>query len=185
MSEGQTHAAALLKATFDDAFAHANVPEAGCLENFLTIRANDEPIALMLREVALIRRCPPLTAAPSAHRALRGLMGLRGSVIAVYDIAALMTDLRARETGGWIVLCNVDRSVALLFDELTGYLQADERDIHSARADVDEEAGEQKSMPPQRVIRAEGTNHPIVSIARLMRSVERNARANDTTNLEV
>jgi chemotaxis signal transduction protein len=126
--------AAELRAAFDESFSRETDRDGEAPQELLLIRVNETEMALRVRDTARIMRCPPLTVMPSRNRALAGLAGVRGALVAVYGLSSLVGDARPSRIGGWIVLCAADKSVALQFDELVAYVRVSAADIHRAEA---------------------------------------------------
>ncbi len=145
-----------LRRTFDASFAEpiaaAQTDEAG----LLSIRAGDRPMAVRIEEIAAVSKCPRVTPVPSAQPALLGLAGVRGMLITVYSLAALLDE----RPGGarWLVLAAADPSAGLSFDELIGY----ERAPRSATR-----AGA--------VVTLRGVPHTVVSVAAIIGSIRQRA----------
>jgi chemotaxis signal transduction protein len=126
--------AAQLRREFDAAFAQPIASEPQAREDLLLIRADGHELVLRTSEIAGIQQCPPLTSLPSTHSALCGLVGVRGTLVAVYGIATLLGGSTPAKGSGWIVMCREDRSAALLFDELVGHASVPREAIHTALA---------------------------------------------------
>ncbi len=129
-----------LRDAFDRNFASKVELARDEYDEVLAIRVQDKHVALRVRDIAGIQRCPQLTTVPSRHPALCGVAGLRGSVVAVYSLAALLRDERASSGGGWIVRSAADPSVALHFDELEGYERVAAERILASQSPTSEEA---------------------------------------------
>lgn len=122
MTDELEHQLAALRDAFDESFARAHdVEQQGALR-VLLVRAGEQPCALALDDVALLARCPPLTPVPTTAPALAGLTSVRGSIVAVYDLAALLG--QASGQPAWIVSLRRDPSVAIAFDALEGQHRA-------------------------------------------------------------
>jgi chemotaxis signal transduction protein len=156
MSEWGTSAAQLRRA-FDDAFARPLVSETQAREDLLLIRADGHELVLRTAEIAGIQPCPPPTSLPSMHPALCGLVGVRGTLVAVYAIATLLGSSAPTKGGGWIVLCRDDRSAALSFDELVGHASVPREAIHAALAS---EGGE--------LVDVDGVHRAVLSVPALL-----------------
>lgn len=110
---------AALRADFDQSFARPTDSEQPASLRVLMLRAGDMRCALALDEVATLGRCPPLTPVPTPVAALRGLGSMRGVIVGVYDLAALLGQGAAAEAS-WIVALRRDPSLAIAFDALEG-----------------------------------------------------------------
>jgi chemotaxis signal transduction protein len=152
--------AAALAREFDASFARAAELEPSGGEQLIAIGAGNLSLAVRTREIAAVMRCPPLAAVPGRNPALCGLAGVRGSVVAVYAIAALVGDSGAGPAaGGWIALCAADRSAALLFDTLDGYARLPKL-FESEIAEL---------------VRIDGASRAVIRIAELLETIGRSA----------
>jgi chemotaxis signal transduction protein len=110
-----------LRQSFDRSFSDpvsAGAPER---ENLLAIRLGSDPYALRLSEVAAIGSDRPLTPLPSDRPELLGIAGLRGVIVAVYDLAALLGK-PASDTPRWLALAKGSLT-AFAFSNFEGQLQ--------------------------------------------------------------
>lgn len=120
-----------LRRTFDASFAAPRQPAAGH-EALLALRVGGSVFAARLREVrglGKLRRCVPL---PDPPPGLLGLAGLRGRLVAVFDLAQLLGEAGA-EPPEWIVLAGSDEPVGLAVTRLEGQLEAAPEAIHAAQ----------------------------------------------------
>lgn len=123
--------AAGMRALFDASFAQAPALERDAGEFLLGVRAGGLALALRAAELAAVMRCPPLSAVPSRHPALRGLAGVRGTIVGVYELATLVGEPSGTIVRGWIVTCAADRTVAFAFEDLVAYARARSDEIHT------------------------------------------------------
>jgi chemotaxis signal transduction protein len=122
MKEAQstlTGRATELARAFDTAFAESAQAAAGSPLALLAIRVAGEPLALRLTQLAGLYARRSIVPVPSALPELLGLVGLRGAIVPVYDLGALLGRAPQRDPR-WIVLA-AQVSIALAFDELEGY----------------------------------------------------------------
>jgi chemotaxis signal transduction protein len=150
--------AAQLRHEFDEAFARPIERHVQAREDLLLIRADGQELVLRTAEIAGILQCPPPTSLPSTHSSLRGLVGVRGTLVAVYGIATLLGGSAPTKGSGWIVLCREDRSAALLFDELVGHASVPREAIHAAL--VSDGAGE--------LVEIDGVHRAVLSVPALL-----------------
>ena len=129
-----TRTVAELRQAFDESFTKPAVRQQEPDADLLLVRTRQTELALLTSDFAAIARCPALTAVPSGHRALCGLAGVRGALVAVYRLATLVGDERTGPDGGWVGLLRADPSAALQFDELVGYVRIPRSEIRSAAA---------------------------------------------------
>src|SRR5689334_7571216 len=79
-----------LRREFDGSFALPQREAAPDAIEVLAIRVGGKPFALRLSEVAGVATGRRLTPVPSARRGMLGLVGVRGSLVAVFDLAVLL-----------------------------------------------------------------------------------------------
>jgi chemotaxis signal transduction protein len=108
-----------LRREFDAAFARPHERDAVSFAELLLIRASDRPLALHAGELRGIVECPPVTPVPSGARGCLGVTSVRGVLVGVYSLAALVDDAR----GGshrWLAIAG-DGTLGFAFDELERY----------------------------------------------------------------
>ncbi len=158
-----------LQREFDETFARPVRERALDFVDLLSIRVGGQPYALRVAELGGVAAGRRVTPVPSPAPAFSGLIGLRGAVFAVYDLAELL-GLPGR--GGerrWVALAAGDQELALAFDELEGHLRLDPSDLG-----VNESSGQGFC---EQAARAGTELRPIVSIPRIVSVVsERAAR---------
>jgi purine-binding chemotaxis protein CheW len=163
---GDERAAALRRA-FDEAFASPAGGARAEVEDFLAIRVAGEAYAFRLAGIAGLYADRPIVPLPEAASELLGIAGLRGSLVAVYDLRALLGAPRG-ETPRWIALAASERTVGLAFDELEGFL-------HLAPADLTA-PGNTPGRHVQAVASAGGTLRSIVDVAAVVETIRGLAR---------
>jgi len=154
-----------LRAAFDASFAVAIPPEQRRGEDVLLVRARDLALALRRRETLGIVRCPRVTTVPSARArpALLGIVGVRGTLTVLYDLAAL-ADGRARAArAGWLAICGADRSIGLFFDTLEGH------------ARLAAEAAREGPPPTEDVVHVDGHARSLISVPRIIEDIRGSA----------
>jgi len=112
-----------LRLAFDRSFA---VPHrtavAGSVE-LLAIRAGGTAYAIRLAAVSGLFTDRTVTPLPGPVPELLGVAALRGAVVAVYDLGALLGHAGSA-AARWLVLDTGTPAVGLAFDELDGHLRA-------------------------------------------------------------
>jgi chemotaxis signal transduction protein len=126
----------------------------------LSIRVGREAYALRLSEVGALEADKTITRVPSEHAALLGIAGVRGLVVAVFDLAALLGVARP-DGARWIVLAK-GAPLALAFSGFEGQLSA--RPDQFARAE--------QGAGVREVLRHEGLTLPLVDIPALVTSLD-------------
>jgi len=121
-----TARAAELRRAFDQTFATA--PDLAPVEtaDFLAIRIGDDRWAIEISEISGLYPCQSLTPLPGRSSFLLGLTGLRGAVLPVYDLHALLS-YRAEAQPRWLVVAAKAR-LCLGFAVLDGYQRVPRKD---------------------------------------------------------
>jgi chemotaxis signal transduction protein len=111
-----------LRGDFDRSFTEPARSHAVEHVELLAVGAGGRPYALRLSQTAGLHPDRPVTPLPGPQPALLGLAGFAGTVVPVYDLAAL---LGHPGTGRprWLVLAAGTPMLALAFHELDGHVQ--------------------------------------------------------------
>jgi chemotaxis signal transduction protein len=145
-----------LRSEFDRSFTEpARSHDVETVE-LLAVGAGGRPYALRLSQTAGLHSDRPVTPLPGPLPALLGLAGFAGTVVPVYDLAALL----GHPGGGrarWLVLATGSPALALAFHELHGHVRVD------ADAIVAEDAGHSGGCLRGMVTLA-GDTRPIVDV---------------------
>jgi hypothetical protein len=115
-----------LRSAFDAGFALKAKPPTGERHGYLGIRLNDTPYALDLDEVASVKKHVPVTPLPSDELRLLGVAGFAGTLVAVYDLGALL-GLSRSGAPVWFALVR-GSPVVVAFHALEGHLHPDLKD---------------------------------------------------------
>jgi chemotaxis signal transduction protein len=112
-----------LRREFDGSFALPPREVATDLVDLLAIRVGERALALRVSEIAAVATGRRLTEVPSRSAELLGLVGIRGALVAVLDLAALLGEEKLGEAPRWVALCAGDEQLALGFHALEGHLR--------------------------------------------------------------
>ncbi len=113
-----------LRGDFDRSFAEpARSHDVEHVE-LLAVGAGGRPYALRLSQTAGLHPDRPVTPLPGPLPALLGLAGFAGTVVPVYDLAALLGHPAATRPR-WMVLAAGTPPLALAFHELDGHVRVD------------------------------------------------------------
>lgn len=126
--------AGTLRRRFDAAFAAAPPPPAAGFEDVLAIRLGGDPYVLRLSEIAGLHADRQIAPVPSAHPALLGIAALRGQLLPVYDLGALLGYARA-ERPRWFVVGPAPATIGLAFADMERPLRLPEPCFSDARPD--------------------------------------------------
>jgi chemotaxis signal transduction protein len=162
-----------LRNEFDQSFARERQAPEVLGTDYLLIRVAGEPCALRLAEVAALEADRAITPVPSDAPALLGVGGLRGALVAVFDLAQLLGHAppsaprpasapgqSGPATPRWLVLVK-GSLVAMAFGEFEG----------QRRLGLDALARAQAGQH-QEVLRVAGVSRPIVQLAALAERCE-------------
>ena len=116
--------AAALRRAFDESFAAAPPPAAPPTEDFLSVRVAGDPYALRLSDVARVSAAPKIVAVPSRRLAVLGVAAVRGALVPMYSLAALLGCDAGRASHRWVALAAGDEVVGLAFDGIDGFVRA-------------------------------------------------------------
>ncbi len=163
MKDHAVSAAEELRRTFDASFA-APPPVAGVHHDLLAVRVAGESLAVRRAETrGLLAGKRVVRLANDAHGML-GLVGIRGGVLPVYDLAFFLR-LPRSESRRWIVLTG-SPSIALAFDEFERQLRVPDASMaQSSDADRRELVGA--------VATFEGVARPVLDLAFLHAEIGR------------
>jgi purine-binding chemotaxis protein CheW len=114
-----------LRREFDESFARAPAQEEAKTEQLIAVRAGGLPLAMRLSELDSVHRSTGITTLLQSPRAMLGIAGVRGQLVAVYDLAMLLGAKSEVAGQRWLALCNAERQVALAFTEMEGYLSVE------------------------------------------------------------
>ena len=123
----------------------------------LAMRAGGHPYAIRLAQTAGLHPDRPVTPLPGPLPALLGLAGFAGTVVPVYDLAALLGHPVA-ERPRWLVLAVGAPPLGLAFHELDGHVRV------SAAAIVAEEANGGTRGCLRGIAGLNGSGRPIVDV---------------------
>jgi chemotaxis signal transduction protein len=154
--------AAALRRRFDESFAAPAASSPEPVEDLLAIRVGSDPYALLLSQIAGLHVDIKIVPIPSPATQLLGIVGIRGEMAPVYDLAALLSYPPAGNPR-WIVFARAPTLVGLAFEAFESHLQVPERLLASG---ADTDAGTGASRQHLRgVVQAAGALRPIIHLA--------------------
>ena len=163
--------AAALRSLFDESFTVAPVSKPERLEGLLAIRVGADPYVVCLSQIAGLYADRRVVAVPSPVAQLLGIVGLRGMMAPVYDLAALLHYPPAASPR-WMVLAGGPQPVGFAFESFEAHVQV-------ARASLvnDEEQAASTVTTRQHVrgnVRVAGALRPIIHIASVVETIRNN-----------
>lgn len=160
---------ARLRRSFDEAFAAPAVAATGDVESLLALSIAGHPYAIRISELSGLfveRKVVPL---PGSGPECLGLAGIRGALVPVYRLSALLGYRGLDEPSRWLVLCRADDPVALSFTELGGHLRASRSQLVATEgAAIGPHVGES--------VRIDETLRSVVRISTVLQEIRRKAQ---------
>jgi len=110
-----------LRRSFDLSFQQPLVERAQELVHLLIVRIGSARFALKVADLAGLARAQTVVPIPGADSGLLGIAGLKGRMIAVHSLAAMIGSPElSTEPNRWMVLCRREKEIALAFTAVTG-----------------------------------------------------------------
>jgi len=151
-----------LRQAFDRSFAETQHFVPIETEDFLAIHVGGDPHMLRLLDVAGLYSDKKVTSLPSSVAALRGIAGFRGTMLPVYDLAALLRYPRA-EAPRWLAIA-AEAPIALAFD-------AFDEHFRFPRAAIASTAGSDSREHVRQIVRADHWVRPIVHLPSIIAAI--------------
>ena len=111
-----------LRLEFDNAFAASPAGAGEVRESLIALRVAGEALAVKTLHITGVTKGRRIVPVPSRVPGLLGLTALRGAVLPVYDLAALL-GLPAAGEGSWLLLTTPETPIGLTFDEFEGQIE--------------------------------------------------------------
>ena len=162
---------------FDQSFAEDRLGATRTLAAFLAIRLEEAPYALRLGDVAGLLKGRQLMPLPSPLPELMGLIGFRGKLCPVYDLAALLGQGRAR-AATWIFLARGPELLGYAVDTFEGQLQADPAQV------VAHQAGDAARPFLHDLLRQDGAARPILDLPALAGALRKRVKSLQKQDVE-
>ena len=162
--------AAALRRSFDDSFAAPATSTNESQESMLAIRVGADPYALLLSEIMGLHSDVRIIAVPSRVPQFKGIVGLRGMMAPVYDLAALMHYPPAPSTR-WMVLAGGARPVGFAFESFEAHLRVPAASVQNGGGG---DAGGAIRQYTRGSVRAAGALRAIIRMDAVMKLVEEN-----------
>lgn len=160
--------AGALRRAFDQSFAEAPPAPPDGLEDFLCIGTGTTSCALRLSEISALLSDMSITSLATPFPDLLGITSFRGTVLAVYDLSALLR--RPKEARPRLLAIAAGTLVALAFERFEGHIRVGRGAI------VRQDRVESPLWHTQEAVRAGGELRPIVSVASIVEAITRRVR---------
>jgi purine-binding chemotaxis protein CheW len=112
-----------LRDSFDSSFSRPPPPQKDPGEALLRLRVGGTPLTVRLGHLSGLHLMPRVVRLPGSPASLLGVVGLRGQLIAVHDLAALL-GLPVGEPPRWLLLAGGARRVGLAASGFDGQMRA-------------------------------------------------------------
>jgi chemotaxis signal transduction protein len=103
-------------------------------ESLLAIRVSRDAYAIRVNEISGVATGRKIVAIPSPISEFLGLAAVRGALVPVYSLAALLGYATEEEQLRWLALCGRDEPLGLAFNEFEGYLRVPAEQLHASEA---------------------------------------------------
>lgn len=161
---------AALRKDFDEAFA-SPPPEARPGEvEFLRITAGGQFFAIRIAGLAGLEADLKIVPLPVASPGLLGLGAIRGQLVAVFDLAAILGAGGRTQPPRWTALVRDRELIALAFDGFQGSCRVHEQDVHSL------ELAPEKVHLTRQAIGVDGRWIHVVDLAAVIASIRKAIR---------
>ena len=141
-------------------------------EDFLAIRIASTGFAIRLREISGLLKGRRVVACPSQVPEFQGIAGVRGTLVSVYSLPALLGYNIGVEHAPWLLLCakrlaeSGEETIGFAFPEFSAFVRALPSQIHSA---TDGDAPSSHSARTAQFLRIDGEVRAIVALPRLVK----------------
>ncbi|MDB6107279.1 MAG: cheW3-2 [Gammaproteobacteria bacterium] len=164
--------AAQLRSTFDQARAVPFLSDAvERIEDLLAIRVSGDAFAIRLSEISGLATDRKIVAFPSPIPELLGVAAIRGRLVPVYSLAALLGYSAQSSQGRWLMLCGTEEPVGLAINDFEGYVRVPLAQVYTA------EQKDAASAHVKHVVRAADMVRGVVSIPLIMEIIQRRCRS--------
>jgi chemotaxis signal transduction protein len=136
------------------------------VEGLLSIRVSGNPYAIRVSEISGLANDRKIVAFPSPIPELLGVAGIRGGLVSVYSLAALLGYSREAVQARWLVLCGAEEPVGLSFSAFEGYITVPLTQVYA----TDQRDAERAHV--KHVLRAADLVCAIVSIPDILQSIK-------------
>ena len=130
---GLVSRATKLREAFDKERA---APASGCgdeqTESFLAIRVSKDSYAIRASEISGLTVGQKIVRLPSPVPELLGIAGVRGVLVPVYSLAALLGHDAENDEPRWLALCGTEDCIALAFGGFESYLRIPLANVYAA-----------------------------------------------------
>ena len=135
-SISRSKSVAELRRQFDNTFAAAPPGPAESSESLIALRAAGEALAVKTLHITAVAKRRRIVPVPTRVPGLLGIMALRGTLLPVYDLAALLGLPAPAGVSSWLMLTGPETPVGLIFDEFEGQIEIDRACLYESDSSV-------------------------------------------------
>jgi chemotaxis signal transduction protein len=162
-----------LRREFDESFAQPMSQDLAAQVKLLIVQAGDGHFALRLGDALGLHACPKLVSLPTARPGLLGLAGIRGQLIVVYRLAAILGVTQVPTAPRWLLLPRADEKLALGLDGILSYVNTPV----AAICPVSSASGSPLQGFCPQVWSADGASRPVLDINAVVAAIRKEAAA--------
>jgi chemotaxis signal transduction protein len=165
--------AAALRRLFDEGFAAPAASMTERVTHLLAVRVGSDPYALQLSQISSLHVDLKIVPIPSSTTQLLGIVGIRGELAPVYDLAAFLRYAPATNPR-WIVFVRAPTLVGFAFEAFESHMQVPEASLPGGEG---ANAVTGASPGPSRqhlrgAVRAAGAMRPIIHLASVVEMIK-------------
>jgi purine-binding chemotaxis protein CheW len=136
-------------------------------ESLIRIRVYGDPYVIRVSEISGLANDRRVVAFPSHIPEQLGLVGIRGELVSVYSLAALLGYSKEADQGRWLVLCGTENPVGLAFSDFEAYVRVPCTQVSATRQN------DAVRAHVKHVVRAADMVCAVVNIPELLESIKR------------
>jgi chemotaxis signal transduction protein len=155
-----------LRRAFDGAFAAPPEQRSDDFERLLAMRIGRDAYAVRIGELAGFAAAPKIVPVSSPIPQLLGIAGIRGNLVPVYSLAALLGYEQGEEGPRWFILCTGEDPIAMAFADLEGYLELPRSEVRA------QGEGEVQRKHVREMVRTAGEMRAVIDLMSLARSIK-------------
>lgn len=167
-----------MRRRFDAVFAAPPAPRAAAIASFLGLRIGGDGFVLRIQAMSGLAAARTIVPLPGAAPAMLGLAGIRGLVVPVFSLSALMG--YGSQPPRWFALCagQGGDTIAFSFSDFDGYMEALVSDVRADDSIEPREPREHRSARRpssnrelvREVVRAQGELRGVIDLSLLVKA---------------
>jgi chemotaxis signal transduction protein len=160
------HTAEALRHAFDQSFALPPPPPMEAFEDLITMSLGGNPYAVLLRDIAGMVAGSKVITVPAVAPYFLGIAGVRGEVVPVFGLAAMLGYPEDATPPRWMLLCGGKVPLALGFSQFQNYVRLPESCFHL------EENLRASRQCVNRVVNNHGVVHAVIAVPLLVATIQ-------------